>query len=262
MNKIDDLIEVMRALRDPQSGCPWDIRQTSTSIAPYTLEETHELLDAIERNDTENLKEELGDLLFNIVFHARIAEEQGLFKFDDIVYGIVSKMKRRHPHVFEADRSSSISDEDLSKQWQALKKQEKAARAPAPAHFGEDSASLSAINRSTVLQAEAAGLGFDWPHIGDVFDKLEEEAGELKAAVAVNHAEQISDELGDLLFVAMNIARHTKIDAEMSLRGTNRKFINRFQYVLEQMKSADIEMNQQQLERMEEFWQESKSIVG
>ncbi|MFA9419741.1 MAG: nucleoside triphosphate pyrophosphohydrolase [Gammaproteobacteria bacterium] len=260
MSSIDDLIEVMRALRDPQSGCPWDIRQTSTSIAPYTLEETHELLDAIERNDTENLKEELGDLLFNIVFHARIAEEQGLFKFDDIVYGIVSKMKRRHPHVFEADRSSSISDEDLSKQWQALKKQEKAARAPAP--FGADSASLSAINRATVLQAEAAEFGFDWPHIGDVFDKLEEEAGELKAAVEANHAEQISDELGDLLFVAMNIARHKKIDAEMSLRGTNRKFINRFQYVLEQMKSADIEMNQQQLERMEEFWQESKSIVG
>ncbi len=260
MNSIDNLIEVMRALRDPQSGCPWDIRQTSASIAPYTLEETHELLDAIERNDTENLKEELGDLLFNIVFHARIAEEQGLFKFDDIVYGIVSKMKYRHPHVFEADCSSRISDEDLGKQWQRLKKQEKTIRPPA--EFGADSANLSAINRATALQAEAAELGFDWPHIRDVFDKLEEEAGELKAAVAANHAEQISDELGDLLFVAMNIARHTKIDAEMSLRSTNRKFINRFQYVLEQMKSADIEMTRQQLEHMEEFWQESKSIVG
>ncbi len=260
MNSINELIEVMRALRDPQNGCPWDIGQTSVSIAPYTLEETHELLDAIERNDTDNLKEELGDLLFNIVFHARIAEEQGLFNFDDIVYGIVSKMKRRHPHVFEADCSSQISDEDLGKQWQRLKKQEKAAQPPT--EFGADSASLSAINRATVLQAEAAELGFDWPHIGDVFNKLEEEAGELKAAIAANHPEQISEELGDLLFVAMNIARHRNIDAEMSLRTTNRKFINRFQYVLEQMKSTGIEMNQQQLERMEEFWQESKSIVG
>ena len=260
MNSINDLIEVMRALRDPQDGCPWDIRQTSASIAPYTLEETHELLDAIERNDTENLKEELGDLLFNIVFHARIAEERGLFKFDDIVYGIVDKMKRRHPHVFEADRSSRISDEDLGKQWRTIKKQEKAARPPAP--FGTDSASLSAIKRATVLQAEAAEFGFDWTQIGEVFDKLEEEAGELRAAIAANHTEQISDELGDLLFVAMNIARHSNIDAEMSLRGTNRKFINRFQYVLEKMKSAGIEMDQQQLERMEEFWQESKSVVG
>ena len=260
MNSINDLIEVMRALRDPQNGCPWDIRQTSASIAPYTLEETHEALDAIERNDMENLKEELGDLLFHIVFHARIAEEQGLFNFDDIVYGIVSKMKRRHPHVFESNRSSQISDEDLHDQWQALKAQEKAAR-PEP-DFGADSAGLSAINRAAVLQTRAAELGFDWPNIGDVVDKLDEEAGELKAAIAANQAEQISDELGDLLFVCMNIARHAKIDAEMSLRSTNRKFINRFQYVLGQMKSAGIEMNQQQLERMEEFWQQSKSIVG
>jgi ATP diphosphatase len=260
MNSINDLIEVMRTLRDPQNGCPWDIRQTSASIAPYTLEETHEALDAIERNDMENLKEELGDLLFYIVFHARIAEEQGLFNFDDIVYGIVSKMKRRHPHVFESNRSSQISDEDLHNQWQTLKSQEKADRPDSD--FGTDSAGLTAINRATVLQARAAELGFDWPHIGDVVDKLEEEVGELKAAIETNQSEQISDELGDVLFVCMNIARHTRIDAEMSLRSTNRKFINRFQYVLGQMKSADIEMNQQQLERMEEFWQQSKSIVG
>jgi len=260
MNSINDLIEVMKALRDPQSGCPWDIKQTSASIAAYTLEETHEALDAIERNDMENLKEELGDLLFHIAFHARIAEEQGLFNFEDIANGIVSKMKRRHPHVFELDGSSQMSEEDLRKQWHSLKQQEKPHRTEVK--FGADSAALTAINRAILLQSEAAESGFDWPHISLVMDKLEEEMLELKAAVKANRHDQISDELGDVLFVCMNIARHAKVDAEMALRGTNRKFINRFEYVLEQMKSAGIEMNQQQLERMEYFWQQSKSIVG
>ena len=257
---INDLIDVMKALRDPQNGCPWDIKQTNASIASYTLEETHETLDAIERDDMENLKEELGDLLFHIVFHARIAEENHLFSFEDVVEGIVSKMKRRHPHVFEADRSNQISDDALSEQWQSLKKQEKADSPTAD--FGANSASLSAINRARVLQSEAAEYGFDWPNIGDVVEKLEEEMLELKQAIADNDTEQISAELGDLLFVCMNIARHAKVSAEMSLRKTNRKFINRFDYVFEQMKTAGVEMNQQQLERMEYFWQQSKSIVG
>ena len=257
---IDDLIEVMKALRDPQSGCPWDIKQTSASIASYTLEETHEALDAIERDDMQNLKEELGDLLFHIVFHARIAEENNFFNFDDVVEGIVAKMKRRHPHVFEADRSNQMSDEGLSEQWQALKKEEKSS--PAVTSFGAKSASLSAINRALVLQAEAAEYGFDWPNIDNVVDKLEEEMHELKQAIATHDSEEISAELGDLLFVCMNIARHAKVSAEMALRKTNRKFINRFDYVFEQMKSAGVEMSQQQLERMEYFWQQSKSIVG
>jgi ATP diphosphatase len=260
MNSIDDLIEVMKTLRDPQNGCPWDIKQTSASIAPYTLEETHETLDAIERNDMENLKEELGDLLFHIVFHARIAEEQNFFNFEDITHGIVSKMKRRHPHVFEADRSSQMNEEELREQWHSLKQQEKSVRPEA--EFGSDSASLSALDRANVLQVAAAESGFDWPHIDSVLDKLEEEVQELKAAVKSNQRDQISDELGDVMFVCMNIARHAKVNAEMALRSTNRKFINRFEYVLEQMKSAGIDMNQQQLERMEYFWQQSKSIVG
>ena len=260
MNNISDLIEVMKALRDPQTGCPWDIKQTSTSIAAYTLEETHEALDAIERHDMENLKEELGDLLFHIVFHARIAEEQGHFNFDDIVYGIVSKMKRRHPHVFDADRDNQINDDDLREQWHELKQQEKSTR-PAK-KFSANSTSLSAINRADVLQGEAATLGFDWPDVGAVVDKLDEETEELKAAIEADDQDAITDELGDLLFVCVNIARHSKVNAEMALRNTNKKFINRFEYVVEQMKSADIEMNQQQLQEMETFWQESKSIVG
>jgi ATP diphosphatase len=260
MNNIDDLIEVMKALRDPQNGCPWDIKQTSASIASYTLEETHETLDAIERDDMENLKEELGDLLFHIVFHARIAEENHLFDFNDLVDGIVSKMKRRHPHVFDTNRSNVISDTALSEQWQSLKKAEKAASPRAS--FGTNSASLSAIDRARVLQSEAAEFGFDWPDIQNVIDKLEEELDELKQAIKTGKSDEISAELGDLLFVCMNIARHAKVNAEMSLRKTNRKFIDRFDYVSEQMQSAGIDMSPQQLERMEYFWQQSKTIVG
>jgi len=260
MSSIDDLIDVMKALRDPIHGCPWDIKQTSASIASYTLEETHEALDAIERDDMDNLKEELGDLLFHIIFHARIAEENHLFDFNDVAEGIVNKMKRRHPHVFEADRSNQISDEALSLQWQSLKNEEKSG-SPDSA-FGASSASLSAINRAKVLQGEAAEFGFDWPHIANVVDKLEEEMDELRLAIESGNSEAISDELGDLLFVCMNIARHAKVDAEMALRRTNRKFINRFNYVSEQMKSAGIEMDSQQFDRMEYFWQQSKSIVG
>jgi MazG family protein len=260
MSSIDDLIEVMKALRDPDNGCPWDIKQTSASIASHTLEETHETLDAIERGDMDNLKEELGDLLFHIIFHARIAEENNLFNFSDIVEGIVTKMKRRHPHVFESERSNQISDEDLSVQWQSLKKEEKSGSPESV--FGANSAALSAINRAKVLQNEAAEFGFDWPHITNVIDKLEEEMHELKLAIETDNSDEISDELGDLLFVCMNIARHAKVNAEMALRKTNRKFINRFDYVSEQMKIAGVEMNRQQLDRMEFFWQQSKSIVG
>ena len=260
MSSIDDLIDVMKALRDPNHGCPWDIKQTSASIASYTLEETHEALDAIERDDMDNLKEELGDLLFHIIFHARIAEENHLFDINDVAEGIVDKMKRRHPHVFEADRSNQISDEELSLQWQSLKNEEKPG-SPDSA-FGASSASLSAINRAKVLQVEAAEFGFDWPHIANVVDKLKEEMDELKLAIESGNSDAISDELGDLLFVCMNIARHAKVDAEMALRRTNRKFINRFNYVSGMMKSAGIEMDSQQLDRMEYFWQQSKPIVG
>ncbi len=260
MSSIDDLIDVMKALRDPNHGCPWDIKQTSASIASYTLEEAHEALDAIERDDMDNLKEELGDLLFHIIFHARIAEENHLFDINDVAEGIVNKMKRRHPHVFEADRSNQISDEALSLQWQSLKNEEKSG-SPDSA-FGASSASLSAINRAKVLQGEAAKFGFDWPQLADIVDKLEEEMDELKLAIESGNSDAISDELGDLLFVCMNIARHAKVDAEMALRRTNRKFINRFNYVFEQMKSAGIEMDSQQLDRMEYFWQQSKPIVG
>ena len=260
MSAIENLLQVMKDLRHPDNGCPWDIRQTSASIAGYTLDETHEVLDAIERDDTENLKEELGDLLFNIVFHARIAEEQGQFNFDDVAQGITDKMQRRHPHVFGATREQKFSDETLSQQWQAHKKAEKSGREEPD--MSSDSGSNSAIYRARQIQKDAASFGFDWPDINPVFDKLDEELAELKQAFSSGDKDAISDELGDLLFVCVNLARHAKVNAEMSLRNTNQKFLRRFAYVRQHMEAAGIEMEQQQLEAMENFWQESKAKVG
>ena len=260
MSAIENLLQVMKDLRHPENGCPWDIRQTSASIAGYTLDETHEVLDAIERADTENLKEELGDLLFNIVFHARIAEEQGQFDFDDVAQGITDKMLRRHPHVFGDTRNRQLSDETLSQQWQALKQAEKAGLEKPD--MSVDSGSNSAMYRARQIQKEAASFGFDWPDINPVFDKLEEELAELKYAFSTGDSNAISDELGDLMFVCVNLARHARVNAEMSLRGTNQKFLRRFAYVQQRMQDAGIEMNQQQLETMEQFWQESKTKVG
>ena len=262
MTPIEDLLQVMKDLRNPDSGCPWDIRQTSLSIAGYTLDETHELLDAIERDDIDNLKEELGDLLFNIVFHARIAEENGQFSFDDVARGISDKMQRRHPHVFGEGRHRQWSDEELAEQWQAAKQAEKAERTPAAGQTLTDAetSSNSPIYRSRQLQQQAAEFGFDWPDIGPVFDKLEEELGELREAWASGDKQAVSDELGDLLFVCVNVARHARVNAEMSLRKTNRKFERRFAYVCEQMQAANIPMQKGQLEQMERFWQEAKQF--
>jgi MazG family protein len=260
MSAIENLLQVMKDLRDPENGCPWDIRQTSASIAGYTLDETHEVLDAIERNDTDNLKEELGDLLFNIVFHARIAEEQDQFDFDDVARGITDKMLRRHPHVFGDSRNQQLSDETLSQQWQALKQAEKAELEKPD--MSVDSGTNSAMYRARQIQQDAASFGFDWPDINPVFDKLEEELAELRYAFGTGDSNAISDELGDLMFVCVNLARHAKVNAEMSLRNTNQKFLRRFAYVQQRMQDAGIEMNQQQLEAMEQFWQESKASVG
>jgi ATP diphosphatase len=259
MTAINDLLQVMENLRDPETGCPWDKRQTSQSIAGCTLDETHELLDAIERSDSENLKEELGDLLFNIVFHARIAEEQGQFDFDDVAQGITEKMRRRHPHVFGDLRDQELSDEILSQQWQAIKQQEKSEREISGP--GSDSGSNSAIYRARQIQKEAAVLGFDWPDINPVFDKMEEELAELRQAFSEGDKDAISEEIGDLMFVCVNLARHAKVNAEMSLRQTNRKFQRRFAYVQQQMGAAGIAMEQHQLDQMERFWQEAKSHV-
>ena len=258
MSAIEDLLQVMRDLRDPDRGCPWDLRQTSASIAGYTLDETHELLDAIERGDIENLREELGDLLFNIVFHSRIAEEQGHFSFDDVARGIADKMLRRHPHVFGELRDREIGEEELTQIWQTAKAKEKAAGRKRGV---ADDAALPAIYRARQLQKDAARVGFDWPDITPVLDKLEEEIAELRQAYEAGDIKSVTDEVGDVMFVCVNIARHAKVNAEIALRQTNRKFERRFAYVLEQMEAAGIPMEQAQLDRMESFWQQAKSVV-
>ena len=260
MHKIESLTELMKSLRDPDRGCPWDIRQTSASIAKYTLEETHEVLDAIERGDKDNLKEELGDLLFHIVFHSRIAEENGEFDFNDVIESIVEKMTRRHPHVFGDDQQRKLSEADIAGLWTKIKQEEKLNK-PEPG-FAACSRDSSALFRAEQIQYEAAEYGFDWPDIYPVIDKLVEELGELRETIEANDLDAIEDELGDLIFVCVNIGRHRKLNAEMALRRTNQKFIRRFEYVIEQMKANSQVMNQQQLEQMERFWQASKAVVG
>ena len=263
MNNIEKLTGLMAELRQPETGCPWDMKQSHASIACYTLEETHEALDAIERDDMDNLKEELGDMLFHIVFHCRIAEERGAFDFAQVVDGIVAKMTRRHPHVFDRNHSANTDEKALKQQWQTLKQQEKAvSQAKDEPRFGQNSRALSALSRATSLQQEAAEYGFDWPNLSLVIDKLDEEVIELKQAIASGDLAHISDELGDILFVCLNIARHAKIEAEMSLRNANQKFIRRFDYVKQQMQACGIDMHEQALEQMETFWQQSKSVVG
>jgi MazG family protein len=259
MSSIENLLQVMVDLRDPENGCPWDIRQTSQTIAGHTLDETHELIDAIERDDTENIREELGDLLFNIVFHSRIAEEQGQFNFADVAQDITDKMLRRHPHVFGEARDKNWSEEVLAQQWQAIKEKEKAAKVNSG--ISDEASANSAMYRAREIQKDAAELGFDWPDINPVFAKLEEELEELKQAFKSGDKDAISDELGDLLFVCVNLGRHARVNAEMSLRRTNRKFQRRFAYVQEQMAAAGIVMDQRQLDQMEIFWQDAKTHV-
>ncbi|MCP4075668.1 MAG: nucleoside triphosphate pyrophosphohydrolase [Gammaproteobacteria bacterium] len=259
MTSLTKLTQLMAALRDPQNGCPWDIKQTSKSIASYTLEETYELLHAIQSDDTENLKEELGDLLFHVVFHAQIAAENNQFDIDDIVQNIVDKMTRRHPHVFETEQNNKLSDSDLKKQWQQLKQNEKLTSSRILDNIGHK---FPALIRAQKLQDAAAEYHFDWPDVAPVLDKIEEEIAELREAMISKNRDHIQDEMGDILFACTNLARHIDVDAEAALRQTNEKFIRRFDYVVKQMEKAGIELSPSQLEQMEIFWQQSKSVTG
>lgn len=237
---MQELIELMRRLRDPEHGCPWDRRQSFETIAPYTIEEAYEVADAITRKDLAGLKDELGDLLFQVVFHARLAEEQGHFQFDDVARAIVEKMVRRHPHVFE-ESDQSLDDDALRASWEAIKAAERRGADPVGTQRGvlEGVArGLPALVRAQKLQRRAAAVGFDWPVIWAVWDKLEEERAELEAEV--EHFTQgdeagreaararLSDELGDLLFTCVNLARHAEVDADRALREANRRFEARF----------------------------------
>lgn len=266
---ISRLIEIMAALRTPDTGCPWDIEQDFSTIAPYTLEEAYEVADAIARDDLDDLREELGDLLLQVVFHARMAEEQALFSFGDVVEAITAKMIRRHPHVFgDADARAAGAAKGM---WDAIKAEEKAERAERRAAQGLAAAEVSrgylddvplglpALTRALKLQQRAARVGFDWAEAGPVLDKIAEEIGELREAMERGDQAKVKDEFGDVLFALVNLGRHVGADAESALRGTNDKFRRRFHHVERALAERGRSLDAASLEEMEGFWQEAKA---
>ena len=242
----------MARLRDPQSGCPWDLRQDFASIAPYTVEEAYEVADAIARNDIAGLRDELGDLLFQVVFHSRMAEEAGHFGFADVAEGIAAKMIRRHPHVF-GDGPARSADA-MPAAWEEHKARER----PADASLMDGVAlTLPALSRATKLARRAASVGFDWPDVSGVYAKLGEELAELRACAADDH-DGLSEELGDLLFTVASLARHLGVDAEAALSAANRKFERRFRHVERVTGPQPGPADAAELARMETAWQEAK----
>jgi nucleoside triphosphate diphosphatase len=267
--EIERLIDIMVALRTPVTGCPWDLVQTFETIKPYTLEEAYEVADAIERGDRDDLCDELGDLLLQVVFHARMAEEAGDFAFGDVVEAITRKMIRRHPHVFGA---SSVEDAKAVKlRWDQIKqeeKQERAARRAArglPAertesYLGTVPRALPALSEALKIQQRAAKVGFDWSSPDPILDKIDEEIVELREALLSGDRARVADELGDLLFVVVNLGRHVDADPEMALRGTNTKFRRRFAHIETSLEQNGETLEQATLDRMEELWGQAKMI--
>ena len=253
------LLAVMRWLRDPTHGCPWDIGQTFRTIAPYTIEEAYEVADAIERDDMSALKEELGDLLLQVVYHSQIASEAKAFTFDDVAAGIADKMVDRHPHVFGDMDIATADAQTIS--WEARKATERAAKgAPAGALDGVARA-LPALMRAEKIQKRAARVGFDWDKIGPVINKIEEELGELRVELSAGKGDpaRITDELGDVLFAVANLARHCKVDPEAALRSTNDKFERRFRYIERKLGEQGRKPVDATLEEMETLWQAAKT---
>ncbi|WP_434722610.1 nucleoside triphosphate pyrophosphohydrolase [Mesorhizobium sp. RIZ17] len=266
---ISRLIEIMAALRAPKTGCPWDIEQNFSTIAPYTIEEAYEVADAIARGDFDDLREELGDLLLQVVYHAQMAEEIGEFAFGDVVEAITTKMIRRHPHVFGDEKARSAG---MAKgMWEKIKAAEKAkkraariARGLDPEDHGKgflDSVpvALPALTRALKLQEKAARVGFDWSEAAPILDKIEEEIGELREALATGDAAPIKDEFGDMLFAVVNLGRHLKLDSEAALSGTNDKFRSRFHYVEQALEASGGSLEEATLDEMEALWQQAKS---
>jgi len=255
------LIAVMARLRDPDSGCPWDIEQNYETIAPYTIEEAYEVADAIERGDTDALKDELGDLLLQVVFHARMAEEDGDFEFGAVAAAIADKMVRRHPHVFGPDEVGSAAAQ--TRAWEdhkAAERQAKAAATGARASVLDGVAlGLPAMTRAVKLQRRAARVGFDWPDLLPVFAKIDEEISELKKEISDRApADRIADELGDLLFAVANLARHLETDPEAALRHANAKFSRRFQAIEARYAAAGRELTEAGLDELEDAWRAVK----
>ena len=279
---IEKLVALMVMLRDQKLGCPWDLEQTIESLVPYTLEEVYEVVDAIDKNDMVELKDELGDLLFQVVFYAQIACEEGLFTFDDVADSITAKLIRRHPHVFpdatigSFGSKSYISSDQVAVNWEAIKQEEKIKKLQHRAQSGqtekEDSTdaiastlddvprSLPALERAYKLQKRAANTGFDWSDIAPVIEKLKEESAEFQSALETKNQQQIQAEIGDVLFTAVNLARHASVEPEIALRAANHRFEERFKWIETTLYSRDQTVNETNQEQLDELWEQAKGM--
>lgn len=257
---IERLLAIMTRLRDPDGGCPWDVEQTFETIAPYTIEEAYEVADAIQRGDTADLRDELGDLLLQVVFHARIAEEAGLFAFEDVAGAIADKMVRRHPHVFgdetiETEAAQRIAWEDVK----AAERAEKAGGDPASV-LDNVPLALPALLRAEKLQKRAARVGFDWAEAAPILAKIEEEIAELRHEMEAGSGKaRLQDEMGDILFVVVNLARHLRLDPETALRGTNAKFERRFRRIEALCRESGRDPDAMSLAELDAFWDRAKA---
>lgn len=264
LSSLAELLRIMARLRDPDGGCPWDLEQSFETIAPYTIEEAYEVEDAIARKDIAGLKDELGDLLLQVVFHARMAEEAGHFAFPDVAAGIADKMIRRHPHVF-GDVDAKHADA-VSNNWETIKAAERAAKAEALADQGLSpvlagvTAGLPALLRAVKLQNRAARVGFDWPDKAPVIEKIREELGELEAEIQAGTSARIEEEFGDFLFVVANLARHLKLDPEAAMRAANRKFERRFSQMESILKAKGKDLADCDLATMDVAWNAAKAM--
>ncbi|WPP47853.1 nucleoside triphosphate pyrophosphohydrolase [Pseudomonas sp. AN-1] len=267
MYRLDDLLHLMARLRDPQYGCPWDLKQDYASIVPHTLEEAYEVADAIERGDFAHLPGELGDLLFQVIYYSQLGREEGRFDFARVVDGITRKLIRRHPHVFPdgdlygAPDLPRLAEAAIRQRWEEIKAEERAEQAAAPEQLSlldDIPQALPALSRAAKLQKRAAQVGFDWPAPLPVLDKLQEELDEVLEAMAEGDQVHIAEEVGDLLFVAVNLARHLKVEPEAALRAANRKFERRFRFIEQALRAAGKAMDDCPLEELDALWGEAK----
>ena len=260
MNNIENLLEVMRRLREPEGGCPWDVQQSFASIAPYTIEEAYEVADAIDRDDMDDLRDELGDLLLQVVFHSQIAAEAGHFDFGDVMTCIVEKMVRRHPHVFGTEQERADGKVDGS--WEEIKEQERTSGSNDNSALAGVAKALPALKRAQKLGKRASRVGFDWPDSRGVKAKILEELDELERAVAARDKTQIEDELGDVLFAVVNLARHLEIDPENTLSAANTKFERRFRDMESAIAEKGSAIKDFSLETLDQEWRAAKKRVG
>ncbi|MFI8481523.1 nucleoside triphosphate pyrophosphohydrolase [Pseudomonas sp. NPDC078700] len=269
MYQLNDLLHLMARLRDPQHGCPWDLQQSYATIIPYTLEEAYEVADVIERGDFDELPGELGDLLFQVVYYSQLAAEEGRFGFAEVVDSITRKLVRRHPHVFPdgdlygAPELPKLDEAAVKQRWDEIKTEERAGKAEQPEQLSlldDVPSTLPALARAVKLQKRAAQVGFDWPQALPVVDKVREELDEVLEAMSENDEQAIAEELGDLLFVVTNLARHLKVNPEMALRAANSKFERRFRFIEQALKASGRDIALCDLESLDALWGEAKKL--